>query len=135
MDSERCMSGSARGHAKRSVARPAQRACPTQPYVPLARGFVYLTAVIDVASRCVLAHRIATTLEACHAVEALEQAFARYGTPEIVNTDQGSQFTAEVFIDAVLARKSNMSMDGRGAGGTTSSLNGCGGQSNTRRST
>ena len=56
-----------------------------------ARGFVYLTAVIDVASRCVLAHRVATTLEACHAVEALEQAFARHGTPEIVNTDQGSQ--------------------------------------------
>jgi len=84
-------------------------------YVPMARGFVYLTAVIDVASRCVLAHRVATTLEACHAVEALEQAFARYGTPEIVNTDQGSQFTAEVFTDAVLARKSNISMDGRGA--------------------
>ncbi len=84
-------------------------------YVPMARGFVYLTAVIDVASRCVLAHRVATTLEACHAVEALEQAFARYGTPEIFNTDQGSQFTAEVFTDAVLARKSNISMDGRGA--------------------
>ena len=58
-------------------------------YVPMARGFVYLTAVIDVASRCVLAHPVATTLEACRAVEALEQAFARYGTPEIVNTDQG----------------------------------------------
>jgi putative transposase len=56
-------------------------------YVPMARGFVYLTAVIDVASRCVLAHRVATTLEACHAVEALEQAFSRYGTPEIVNTN------------------------------------------------
>jgi putative transposase len=82
---------------------------------PMARGFVYLTAVIDVASRCVLAHRVATTLEACHAVEALEQAFARYGTPEIVNTDQGSQFTAEVFTDAVLERGSKMSMDGRGA--------------------
>jgi putative transposase len=84
-------------------------------YVPMARGFVYLTAVIDVASRCVLAHRVATTLEASHAVEALERAFAQYGTPEIVNTDQGSQFTAEVFIEAVLARRSNMSMDGRGA--------------------
>jgi putative transposase len=84
-------------------------------YVPMARGFVYLTAVIDVASRCVLAHRVATTLEACHAVEALEQALARYGTPEIVNTDQGSQFTAEAFTNAVLARRSNMSMDGRGA--------------------
>ena len=84
-------------------------------YVPMARGFVYLTAVIDVASRCVLAHRVATTLEACHAVEALEQAFARYGTPETVNTDRGSQFTAEVVTDAVLERGSKMSMDGRGA--------------------
>jgi putative transposase len=53
----------------------------------MARGFVYLTAVVDVASRCVLAHRVATTLESCQAVEAIEQAFTRYGTPEIVNTD------------------------------------------------
>ena len=83
--------------------------------VPMARGFVYLTAVIDVASRCVLAHRVATTLEACHAVEALEQALARYGTPEIVNTDQGSQFTAEAFTDVVVERGSELSMDGRGA--------------------
>ena len=81
----------------------------------MARGFVYLTAVIDVASRCVLAHRVATTLEACHAVEALEQAFARYGKPEIVNTDQGSQFTAEAFTDVVVERGSEISMDGRGA--------------------
>ena len=58
----------------------------------MARGFVYLTAVVDVASRKVLAHKVAITMEACHAVEVLEQAFARYGTPEIVNTDQGSQF-------------------------------------------
>ena len=84
-------------------------------YIPMARGFVYLTAVIDVASRCVLAHRLATTLEACHAVDVLEQAFARYGTPEIVNTDQGSQFTADDFTDAVRKRGCEMSMDGRGA--------------------
>ena len=84
-------------------------------YVPMARGFVYLTVVIDVASRSVLAHRVATTLEACHAVEALEQAFARYGAPEVVNTDQGSQFTAEAFTKTVLQRGSEMSMDGRGA--------------------
>ena len=84
-------------------------------YVPMARGFVYLTVVIDVASRSVLAHRVATTLEACHAVEALEQAFTRYGAPEVVNTDQGSQFTAEAFTNTVLQRGSEMSMDGRGA--------------------
>jgi putative transposase len=84
-------------------------------YIAMARGFVYLTAVVDVASRCVLAHRVATTLESCQAIEAIEQAFTRYGTPEIVNTDQGSQFTAEDFTNAVLERGSLMSMDGRGA--------------------
>ena len=66
-------------------------------YIPMARGFVYLTAVVDVASRVVLAHKVAITMEACHAKEIIEQAFARFGVPEIVNTDQGSQFTAEEF--------------------------------------
>lgn len=61
-------------------------------YIPMARGFVYLTAVVDVASRRVLAHKVAITLEACHAREVIDAAFAHYGTPEIVNTDQGSQF-------------------------------------------
>jgi putative transposase len=84
-------------------------------YIPMARGFVYLTAVVDVASRRVLAHRVATTLEAMHAKEVIEQAFARHGTPQIVNTDQGSQFTAEEFTQAVLARGCKLSMDGRGA--------------------
>ena len=79
------------------------------------RGFVYLTAVVDVASRRVLAHKTATTLEAHHAVEIIEQAFARFGVPEIVNTDQGSQFTAEEFTQAVLGRGAKLSMDGRGA--------------------
>ena len=84
-------------------------------YIPMARGFVYLTAVVDVASRRVLAHKVATTLEAHHAVEIMEQAYARYGTPEIVNTDQGSQFTAEEFTDVVLNRGVKLSMDGKGA--------------------
>ena len=84
-------------------------------YIPMARGFVYLTAVVDVASRKVLAHTVAITLEACNAREILEQAFARYGVPEIVNTDQGSQFTAEEFTKAVLDRGCKLSMDGRGA--------------------
>ena len=84
-------------------------------YIPMARGFVYLTAVVDVASRLVLAHKVAITLEACHAREAFEQAVARYGLPEIVNTDQGSQFTAEEFADAVVDRGCKLSMDGRGA--------------------
>ena len=81
----------------------------------MARGFVYLTAVVDVASRRVLAHKVAITLEACHAREVIEQAFARWGTPEIVNTDQGSQFTATEFTDVVLAQGCQLSMDGRGA--------------------
>ena len=71
--------------------------------------------MIDVASRRVLAHKTATTLEACHAVEIIEQAFAKFGTPEIVNTDQGSQFTASEFANAVLKRGAKLSMDGRGA--------------------
>ena len=84
-------------------------------YIPMARGFVYLTAVVDVASRKVMAHKLAITLEACHAREVIEQAFMRYGTPDIVNTDQGSQFTAEEFTNAVLAKGCKLSMDGRGA--------------------
>ncbi|KGD43160.1 transposase [Burkholderia pseudomallei] len=63
-------------------------------YIPMARGFVYLTAVVDWASRTILAHRIAITPEAVHVVEAQEEAFARYGPPGIMNTDQGSQFTS-----------------------------------------
>ena len=84
-------------------------------YIPMARGFVYLTAVVDVASRRVLAHKVAITLEAVHAREVIEQAFARHGVPEIVNTDQGSQFTAEEFTSVVLAKGCKLSMDGRGA--------------------
>ena len=81
----------------------------------MARGFVYLTAVVDVASRKVLAHKVAITLEAVHAKEVIEQAFAKYGAPEIVNTDQGSQFTAEEFTRVVLTQGCKLSMDGRGA--------------------
>ncbi len=84
-------------------------------YIPMAKGFVYLIAVVDVASRRVLAHKVAISLEACHAREVIEQAFVRYGTPQIVNTDQGSQFTATEFTDVVLARGCKLSMDGRGA--------------------
>jgi putative transposase len=84
-------------------------------YIPMRQGFVYLTAIVDVASRRVLAHKVATTLEACHAREIMQQALARYGVPEIVNTDQGSQFTAEEFTQVVLKSGAKLSMDGRGA--------------------
>ena len=73
-------------------------------YIPMAKGFVYLVAVVDWASRKVLAAKIAITLEACHAVDVLNEAFNCHGTPEIVNTDQGSQFTAEEFVRAVKDR-------------------------------
>jgi len=84
-------------------------------YIPMAHGFVYLTAAVDVFSRHILAHRVAITLEAQHAVEVIQEALARYGTPDIVNTDQGSQFTAQDFVDAVQNAGAKLSMDGRGA--------------------
>ena len=84
-------------------------------YIPMQHGFVYLTAVVDVASRRVLAHKVATTLEACHAAEVIKEALGRYGKPEIVNTDQGSQFTATDFTEVVLKAGCKLSMDGRGA--------------------
>ena len=98
-----------------AIARSNQVWALDTTYIPMARGFVYLTAVVDVASRRVLAHKVAITLEACHAREVIEQAFARWGTPQIVNTDQGAQFTAEEFTEVVLAQGCQLSMDGRGA--------------------
>ena len=100
---------------KLAITRSNQVWALDTTYIPMARGFVYLTAVVDVASRKVLAHKVAITLEACHAKEVIEQAFLRHGTPEIVNTDQGSQFTATEFTDVVLAKGCKLSMDGRGA--------------------
>jgi len=84
-------------------------------YIRMAKGFVYLTAVVDVYSRRILAHRVAITLEAVHAVEALEEAYVRFGKPEIINTDQGSQFTAQDFVEAVIDNGVKLSRDGRGA--------------------
>ena len=100
---------------KLAITRSNQVWALDTTYIRMARGFVYLTAVVDVASRRVLAHKVAITLEAIHAKEVIEQAFARYGVPEIVNTDQGSQFTAPEFTGTVLARGCRLSMDGRGA--------------------
>jgi putative transposase len=100
---------------KLPVVRANQVGALDTTYIPMARGFVYLTAVVDVASRRVLTHKVAITMEACHAREIIEEAFARYGTPEIVNTDQGSQFTATEFTEAVLNKGCKLSMDGRGA--------------------
>ena len=83
-------------------------------YIRMAKGFVYLVAVVDWASRKVLAAKIAITLQACHAVDVLQEAFNRHGIPENVNTDQGFQCTAEEFVKAVTDRGCRLSMDGRG---------------------
>ena len=83
-------------------------------YIPMARGFLFLVAIIDWYSRRVLAWRLSTTLETSFCVEALNEALARYGCPEIFNTDQGCQFTSEDFTDAVLDRGIKISMDGKG---------------------
>jgi putative transposase len=83
-------------------------------YVPMARGFCYLVAVMDWASRKVLAWRLSNTLDASFCTEALEEALARYGTPDIFNTDQGSQFTSEAFTTILQKHGIDISMDGKG---------------------
>jgi putative transposase len=83
-------------------------------YVPMARGFCYLVAVMDWASRKVLAWRLSNTLDASFCTEALEEALSRYGSPEIFNTDQGSQFTAEAFTEILKKHGVDISMDGKG---------------------
>ena len=81
----------------------------------MARGFVYLAAVLDWFTRRVLAWRVSITLEADFCVEAVEEALAKHGKPEIFNTDQGSQFTTTDFIKVLAAREIKISMDGKGA--------------------
>ena len=83
-------------------------------YVPMARGFVYLAAVMDWASRRVLAWRVSISMSTGFCIEALEEALTRYGKPEIFNTDQGSQFTSQAFTGALQARGIQISMDGKG---------------------
>jgi putative transposase len=83
-------------------------------YIPMARGFVFLTAVLDWHSRRVLAHRVSITMDADFCVEALQEAIAKYGPPEIMNTDQGSQFTGAEFIGELRRNGIAISMDGRG---------------------
>src|SRR5919197_3376719 len=97
-----------------SIGRPNQVWAMDTTYIPMRRGFVYLTAVVDWASRRVLAFRVSITLAADAAVDALNEAIARYGVPEIMNTDQGSQFTATEFIDVLREHDIRISMDGKG---------------------
>ena len=84
-------------------------------YIPMAKGFVYLAAVIDWATRKVLAHRVSITMEADFCIAAVNEAIARFGKPEIFNTDQGSQFTGEAFTGLLKQHGIAISMDGKGA--------------------
>jgi len=83
-------------------------------YIPMAKGFCYLVAIMDWASRMVLSWRLSNTLDSSFCVDALEEAISKYGCPEIFNTDQGSQFTAEAFTGALRSRGISISMDGKG---------------------
>ena len=83
-------------------------------YIPMQRGFVYLTAVLDWATGRVLAWRLSNTLTADPCVEALEEAILKYSPPEIMNTDQDSQFTSSAFINVLERNKIQISMDGKG---------------------
>jgi putative transposase len=97
-----------------AVERPNQVWCADITYIPLGRGFLYLVAIMDWASRAVLAWRLSNTMDTSFCVSALEEALARFGRPEIFNTDQGSQFTSAAFTGVLTAAGVRISMDGRG---------------------
>jgi putative transposase len=83
-------------------------------YIPMARGFCYLVAIMDWASRMVLSWRLSNTLDSAFCADAIEEAIAKYGCPDIFNTDQGSQFTAEAFTNILSLKDIPISMDGKG---------------------
>ena len=97
-----------------TIDRPNQVWCADISYIPMRRGFLYLVAIMDWASRKVLSWRLSNTMDADFCVAALEDALARYGKPEIFNTDQGSQFTSDVFTEALKDADIRISMDGKG---------------------
>jgi len=96
------------------ITRPDQVWAADITYIPMARGFLYLVAIIDWYTRYVLSWRLSNTLDADFCVEALEEALKK-GTPEIFNTDQGSQFTGEAFTGLLERRGVKVSMDGKGS--------------------
>ena len=98
-----------------AVTRPNQVWAMDITYIPMARGNVYLAAVVDWYSRRVLSWRVSITMEADFCIEAVEEAMQRHGTPDIFNTDQGSQFTSEAFTGKLLNNNIRISMDGKGA--------------------
>ena len=96
------------------IDRPNQVWCADITYIPVQRGFLYLVAIMDWATRHVLAWRISNTMDVRFCVDALNEALARYGKPEIFNTDQGSQFTSFDFTGTLKSKEVTISMDGRG---------------------
>lgn len=94
------------------IDRPNQVWATDITYVPVGRGFLYLVAIIDWASRAVLAWRLSNTMDVAFCVDALDEALARFGRPEIFNTDQGSQFTSAAFTGRLTERR-HSDLDGR----------------------
>ena len=97
-----------------AITRPNQVWAMDITYIPMARGFVYLAAVVDWFSRRVLAWKLSITMDVSFCIEALEEALSNYGKPEIFNTDQGSQFTSEAFTGRLKTEGIQISMDGKG---------------------
>lgn len=97
-----------------SIERANQVWCADITYIPMRRGFLYLVAVMDWWSRAVLSWQLSNTMDAAFCLDALAEAMARHGKPEIFNSDQGSQFTCEAFTGMLLAAEIAVSMDGRG---------------------
>jgi len=97
-----------------SIERANQVWCADITYIPMPRGFLYLVAVMDWHTRAVLSWRLSNSMDSGFCVEALAEALFRYGTPEIFNTDQGSQFTSEEFTDTLSGAGIRISMDGKG---------------------
>jgi len=98
-----------------AVTQPNQAWAMDITYIPMARGFVYLAAVVDWFSRRVLAWKVSTTMDVHFCLEAVEEAIERHGKPEIMNTDQGSQFTSQAFTGLLKDNGIQISMDGKGA--------------------
>ena len=97
-----------------TIDQPNHVWCADITYIPMRRGFLYLVAVMDWATRKVLSWRLSNSMDAEFCIQALEEALARYGAPEIFNTDQGSQFTSPRFVDVLKDAGVRVSMDGRG---------------------
>jgi putative transposase len=97
-----------------AIERPNQVWAADITYIPIGRGFLYLVAIIDWASRAVLAWRLSNTMDVAFCIDALDEALARFGRPEIFNTDQGAQFTSAAFTGRLAGAGIRISMDGRG---------------------